>query len=145
MKDYDSKLSDAIISHEGSERYAYQDSMGFTTVGIGRNIDKHGGNGLSMDEQLYLLNNDILRCRSELLRCDFYKNEINAVRQDALVELCFNMGLSGLLKFVKMLSFFQEKNYKAATIELVDSKWAKQVSIDRVHDICFRIENGSYQ
>ena len=145
MSSSDRLLKDKILAHEGSERFAYKDSEGHLTIGVGRCIDKEEGNGLSMDEQLYLLDNDIAKCRAELYRCNFYRDEKNVVRQDALVELCFNMGIAKLMRFIKMISALESKNYQEASKELANSEWAKEVSLERVMDLQYRIENGSYQ
>jgi lysozyme len=137
-------LISSIIFHEGTKQFAYPDSLGYWSIGIGRCIDKRIGVGLTLDEQLYLLNNDIARCRKELLIQPFYKSQ-DKVRQDVLIELCFNMGLPNLLKFIKMLAAFRNMDYKSASLELKNSLWAKQVQSDRVLDLQYRIEHGSYR
>lgn len=139
----DKKLIDRLIDHEGMRKFVYQDSEGYWTIGIGRCVDSRIGRGLSIDEQMYLLNNDISQCRKELRKTPFYSIQA-PVRQDVLVELCFNLGIDKLLKFTKMLSAFTAKDYKKASAELVDSKWATQVQPSRVKDLQYRIEHGSY-
>ena len=140
----DSKFIETLISHEGKERFAYKDSLGYWTIGCGRCVDKEAGLGLSDSEMDILLQNDIQRCRTELDRCEFYRKETNQVRKDALVELSFNMGISKLLQFVKMISAIDAGDYKLASYELSNSKWATEVSKERVDNIKYRIENGVY-
>ncbi len=140
----DGKFIDTLISHEGKEKFAYKDSLGYWTIGCGRCVDKEAGIGLTESEMNYLLHNDVERCRVELDRCAFYRKEVNKVRQDALVELSFNMGISRLLKFIKMVSAIEAGDYKLASYELSNSKWAKEVSKERVDNIKYRLENGTY-
>jgi lysozyme len=139
----DDKLIERIIAHEGTKKFAYQDSEGYWSIAIGRCIDSRIGAGLSIDEQMFLLNNDIKRCRQELCTKSFYSIQ-DIVRKDALVELCFNLGIDKLLKFTKMLSAMQDKNYSQAAIELNNSLWAKQVQPLRVQDLLNRIKYGRY-
>jgi lysozyme len=46
---------------EGVDRSAYQDHLGFWTIGVGRLIDRRKGGGLSDEEIDYLLQNDVKR------------------------------------------------------------------------------------
>ena len=59
------KLIEMLRTHEGVETYAYKCSENKITIGVGRNVDKSGGLGLSDDEVDYLLQNDIDRVISE--------------------------------------------------------------------------------
>ena len=49
------------------------------------------------------------------------------VVQEALVNLCFNMGIPRLMQFKKTLAYIQEGDYKKAANELLDSRYAHQV------------------
>jgi lysozyme len=132
-----------LVLHEGAKRYAYPDSLGNISIGIGRNIDKKGGRGLSLDEQMYLLNNDIIMCRTQLKSMPFYQIQ-DDVRKDALVEMCFNLGFSNLLGFKNMISDLDEKLYISAVRCARESKWATQISSSRLDNICYRLLHGAY-
>ena len=67
----DPKLEEKIVQHEGIRKFVYTDTMGFSTVGIGRNISETG-EGLSVDECFYLLRNDIDRCAKELSNLQWF-------------------------------------------------------------------------
>lgn len=138
------ELEASIIKHEGVSEYVYQDTLGHFTVGIGRSLDKRDSNGLSPDEMLYLLRNDIKKCKSSLQNYSWYTIQDN-VRKDALVELCFNMGLPRLLKFNNTLKYLQTKNYEEASRHLLMSKWAKQVGPTRSKNISEQIRTGRYK
>ena len=109
---------------------------------MGRNIDPNGGLGLSEDEINYLLRNDIERCYRELDRFSWFM-DLDQVRQEALVNMCFNLGFTRLIKFSKMMDAVAEGNYPMAAAEALDSRWAKQVG-NRSKDIAHMLEFGEY-
>lgn len=137
-------LISRVVEHEGIKKFAYTDTLGYTTVGIGRCIDSRVGKGLSVDECFYLLNNDLKECRSQLTKYDWFTNQDEA-RQGALIELCFNLGITGLLGFKNMIDALKRKSYAEAVKHLKDSKWSSQVGARRVDDISYRIANGRYK
>jgi lysozyme len=136
------KLIAQLKLHEGSRTHAYDCPEGYTTVGVGRNIDPNGGLGLSEDEINYLLRNDIERCYRELDRFSWFM-DLDQVRQEALVNMCFNLGLPKLMGFSKMLAALAEGKYALAAAEALDSKWSKQVG-KRSQDIAYMFEVGKY-
>ena len=112
------------------------------TVGVGRNLDENGGLGLSMDEIDYLLESDIKRCKRELLAYSWFI-DLDSVRQDAMVNMCFNLGFSRLSLFTNALAAMAEANYERAAMEFLDSRWARQVC-KRSQDIAHMIRTDKY-
>lgn len=55
-----------------------------------------------------------------------YLFEVPVEVHDVLVEMAYQMGVSGLLKFKKTLMYVESKDYKDASVEMLDSRWAKQ-------------------
>lgn len=51
------KLEDDLFDDEGYRKSAYQDHLGFWTIGIGTLIDERKGAGITVDEAKYLLRN----------------------------------------------------------------------------------------
>ena len=137
-----SKLSDQLRIHEGVRSHAYKCSANMITVGVGRNIDENGGLGLSDDEIDYLLENDIKRCKQELITLPWF-SQIDSVRQDALINMCFNLGMTRLLGFKNALTAMSVGDYDTAADEFMDSRWAKQVG-RRAEEVCTMIRTGSY-
>lgn len=136
------ELLEQLKRHEGVRSHVYECPEGYLTIGVGRNIDPNGGLGLSDDEIDYLLENDLRRCERELGRFSWF-DDLDMVRQDALINMCFNLGFTRLLKFKKMLAAIAEGKYKLAAVEALDSKWAKQVG-NRANDIAHMIDFGEY-
>ena len=137
------KLIEMLKIHEGVETHAYKCSASKITIGVGRNIDPEGGIGLSEDEIDYLLQNDIDRSITEL---DFeygWFSELNEARQDAMIDISFNLGQTRLRKFKKALTAMEKSDWDTAANEFMDSKWSKQVG-NRAKELTEIIRNGKY-
>jgi len=136
-----SKLVTQLKRHEGVRSHVYLCSAGYETIGVGRNIAE-SGLGLSDDEIDYLLENDIKRCKQELIALSWFM-DLDAVRQDAIVNLCFNLGLTRLMGFKNAMAAMAVGDYAKAADEFYDSRWAKQVK-SRADEVCEMIRTGRY-
>jgi len=112
-----------IKTYEGLKLYPYKCPANKLTIGYGRNIEERG---ISIEEAEFLLQNDILRCKQEMAPYTWYYGQPPQV-QDALINMCFNLGLTRLLTFKRMIAALEAKDYTKAALEALDSKWAKQV------------------
>jgi len=137
------ELTAKIINHEGKSKSVYQDSLGYWTIGIGRLCDKRFNAGLSDDEMLYLLNNDISASKSELDPFKWFSN-LDDVRKGVMIELNFNIGLAHLLEFKTMISHLNNEDYLNASLAMLNSLWAKQVGVNRSTDMANRLRTGNY-
>ena len=135
------RLQRLLVKHEGFRNKPYEDTSGFVSIGVGRNLD---GLGLSDEEVMYLLDNDIKRCDQELLLSFRWYAGLCRCRQDAMLSLCFNLGITRLKKFKKALSAMADGDYENAADEFLDSKWATQVGSERVDDLVSMIRTGVY-
>jgi len=137
------KLTEMLKRHEGVKTHAYKCSASKITVGVGRNIDPKGGIGLTEDEIDYLLQNDIDRIISELdFQYDWF-SDLNSARQDAMIDISFNLGQTRLRKFEKSLAAMSLNNWDKAANEFMDSKWSKQVG-NRAKELTDIIRTGKY-
>ncbi len=118
------KLKTLLVRHESYKQFPYQDTTGHLTIGIGRNLDEKG---ISTTEAFYLLDEDILYFTSKLSANLPFFDDLNDARKIALVDMCFNLGVKGLLGFKKMIDALANKNYQRAAFEMLNSKWAEQV------------------
>ena len=115
-----------LISDEGMVLHAYQDSLGYWTIGIGRLIDKARDGGITEEEAHYLLDNDIRRVSKDLgQRLPAFRLYPEGVRR-ALLNMAFQMGVGGLLRFRRMLKALDAEDYETAAAEALQSKWASQ-------------------
>tara|TARA_R100001163_G_C4875351_1_gene75224 strand:+ start:48 stop:473 length:426 start_codon:yes stop_codon:yes gene_type:complete len=140
-------MSDRLINmlkmHEGIETHAYQCSANKITIGVGRNVDPVDGLGLSQDEIEYLLKNDIDRVRVELGDEYEWFDDLVPARQDAMIDISFNLGATRLRKFKKALKAMADEDYEKAANEFMDSRWSEQVG-RRAYTVTQMIRKGSY-
>lgn len=106
------------------ERFPYVDSEGYLTIGFGRNLDKVG---VREDEAELMLSNDIREALNRCRKAFAFFEELNEVRQAVVVEMCFNLGIGGLLMFRRMIAALRVGDYEKAADEMLDSLWADQV------------------
>tara|TARA_B100000780_G_scaffold265481_1_gene220932 strand:- start:590 stop:1030 length:441 start_codon:yes stop_codon:yes gene_type:complete len=143
IPDEESGLLDMIKRHEGVRSKVYVCSGGYETIGVGRNISETGL-GLDNKEIEYLLSNDILRIRKELEDEYPWFARLDTVRQDALIDISFNLGQTVLRKFKNALHAMSKKQYEQAADEFMDSRWSKQVG-NRAVEVTNMIKYGEYQ
>ena len=137
-----SNLVKMLKRHEGVRSKVYMCSANYETIAVGRNISE-SGLGLSEDEINYLLNNDIKRVREELTDSYFWFPAMNEARQDALVDISFNLGQTRLRGFVKALEAMSREQFDIAADEFMDSKWSGQVG-NRAVEVTEMIRTGEY-
>lgn len=115
-----------LKTEEGVVSHAYQDHLGYWTIGVGRLIDKRKGGGLSPDEIDYLLQNDINKIIGSLDKALPWWNTLSPNRKAALAAMAFQMGLTNLLNFKKTLSLMKAGRFAAASEQMLTSLWAQQ-------------------
>ena len=137
-------IIEILRKHEGVETHAYVDTVGKVTIGVGRNIDKNGGLGLSQQEIDYLLSGDVKRVEAELSQAFIWYDDLDDARKDAMMDMAFNMGLPRLRKFKRALAAMSARLYEIAAVEFLDSLWARQVGKNRSTTISDMIRSGEY-
>ena len=116
-------LIENIKESEGFVKHVYDDSLGIPTIGYGFAIKD-----LDLDEDIA---SEILSRKIEKLinrvdgKFDWF-NEANDKIKEVVVEMCYQLGLGGFSKFKKTISYFANKDYIKASVEMLDSKWATQ-------------------
>lgn len=139
------RLTTSLREHEGFRSTVYTCPAGKFTIGIGRCIDiSVAGAGITQDEAEYLLRQDINRFTAMTRGLIVTFDSLDEVRQETLVELCFNMGPSNLGKFSKMLAAIDVKDWDTAAAELLDSRYAAQVG-QRAITLADQLRSGSYK
>ena len=117
-------IKEQLIRHEGLRLTVYDCPSGYKTIGVGRNLE---GKGITKIEAMYLLDNDIEQISSSLDNNFSWFCDLDEHRQNALINMAFNLGMNGIKKFKKMLSAIEEKNWIEVSTQMLDSLWARQV------------------
>ena len=118
------KMIAQLRLHEGERLKPYRCTAGKLTIGVGRNLDDRG---ITSDESAYLLNNDIDSHWIELLEHLPWVETLDEVRQRVMLDMAFNLGISGLLTFRRTLGHIKAGDYALASSAMLESKWATQV------------------
>jgi len=121
------RLREQLKYDEGVMPSAYQDSEGYWTIGVGRLIDAEKGGRLRDDEIDYLLNNDLDEVINQVTREFPWYGDMNDPRQEVICNMVFNLGLNGFKGFKKMIAACERHDWETASVEMMDSKWSRQV------------------
>ena len=121
-------MREMLISNEGLSLKLYKCTAGITSIGVGRAIQTRG---ISEDEAMLMLNNDIEICVDALDKRYPWWKRLSEARQEVMVDLMFNLGESRLAKFVQFLQSMETassaEDYTVAAEHLLDSLYAKQL------------------
>ena len=120
------QIESHLVAEEGEVLHAYQDHLGFWTIGVGRLIDKRRGGGITREESRYLLRNDIARKAADLRARFPWFHFLDDARQSAILCMAFQLGINGIANFKKMALALTRHDYETAAAEALDSGWAKQ-------------------
>ena len=125
------RLLKSVKEHEGYRNKVYLDTLGKRTVGVGHlcvedfwEDDKEYEEDFLMD----ILKKDLqeaIRGAKQLME-DQGCADINEQAEEILIEMVFQLGMTGVSKFKNMWKCLSELNYVGASYEMLDSRWAKQ-------------------
>ena len=118
-----SNLIDNIKASEGFRSKVYKCTEGYDTIGYGFAIKD-----LVLDEDMCerILERKISEIKLRIDQKLPFISELPEIVQDVIVEMCYQMGVSGFSKFRKTIDHFMRKDFKSASEEMLDSRWAKQ-------------------
>tara|TARA_R100001082_G_scaffold90182_1_gene56645 strand:- start:274 stop:681 length:408 start_codon:yes stop_codon:yes gene_type:complete len=117
------KLIEAVKLSEGYKPTVYKDTLDIDTIGYGFAIKD-----LYLDEEICEM---ILKQKLEKLikeadkKFEFLKYTPQEGKE-VIYEMCYQLGINGVSKFKKALAYMQDKKYDKASVEMLDSLWAKQ-------------------
>ena len=116
------KCTEMLKKNEGMVCHVYDDSLGYKTIGVGRCLDK---NGITEDEALYLLNNDIAKVISDLDKNFGSWRAFPEPARMVCVDMAFQLGITGFMGFRRTRALMEMGLWLKASEEMLDSKWAK--------------------
>lgn len=134
------KLAAQLTVDEGKRAIIYMDTVGKWTGGVGRNLSDRP---FFDDEIALMLRNDITLVEQDLDRTLPWWRQLSEARQNVLANMAFNLGITRLLGFAKTLDLIRAGRYDAAAMEMLNSKWAKQVG-DRAKRLAETMRKGEF-
>ena len=141
------KLIEQLKRHEGVKNHAYKDQYGTWHIGAGRNIHPDGlnkGMGITDTEIDYMLSNDVARTIAELAKEYSWFNDLEeGARRDGIINMHFNLGRVRFAKFKKAIAHMEAGNHDLASLEFLDSLWARQVKM-RAIEVTSMIKTNRY-
>ena len=116
-------LIEQIKKHEGFRSRVYKCSAGFDTIGYGFAIKD-----LVLDEdiaeQILIRKLYDLTCKIQD-RFRWFDDQPREA-QDVIINMCYQLGVTGFSRFKKTIYLLEHKVYKKACYEMLESKWALQ-------------------
>ena len=118
-----SKLLDNIKKSEGFRSTVYKCTEGHDTIGYGFAIKD-----LVLTEHIAtrILNAKLVELKLRVQQKFPFISDLPDEVQNVVIEMCYQMGVSGFSKFKKTISLLESKEFLSASKEMLDSRWAKQ-------------------
>lgn len=150
------KLKLLLILHEGLRLKTYLCTSGKLTVGVGHNLYAKPikgiveGSTISKQKAFEILDDDIDEVIDQLNKSLPWVKNLDEIRRAVLIDMAFNIGVAGLLRFRKFLKDLQEGSFSGDSVEMFRSRWAYQVGDgrgkkrDRVDRLADMIETGDW-
>ncbi len=130
-------LIQKIKEHEGFRKKPYLCTEGHLTVGYGFRLDylelSETVADLILREKIGILHNRLCE------RFDWFLPLPETI-QDCIMNQAYQMGVNSVSKFKKMIKHLKAENWKEASKEMLDSKWARQTP-NRAKELAKIVEN----
>jgi lysozyme len=123
------ELKYRIKEHEGFRDTVYYDHLGNATVGWGHLVTSEDNftSGVTYPEEVLeqVFEKDFAKAKegADSLCKDL---PINYIARGVLIEMCFQLGVTGVSKFRNMFEALKIPDYNKASEEMLDSKWHEQ-------------------
>ena len=125
------RLLKSVKKHEGYRNNVYLDTLGKRTVGVGHLCVEDFWEDDKEYEESFLMEilqkdlQEAIRGAKELME-EHGCADIDERAEEILIEMVFQLGMTGVSKFRNMWKCLSELNYLGASFEMLDSRWAKQ-------------------
>jgi len=116
-------LINQIKKHEGFRSTVYECTEGYETIGYGFAIKD-----LKLDEDIaeLILVRKLADLVARIKETFPWTKDAPEVIQDVVVDMCYQLGINGFSKFKKTIYLLETEQYQEASVEMLDSLWAKQ-------------------
>ena len=116
-------LLKSIKENEGYSKTVYKCTEGYDTIGYGFAIKD-----LELSEEIceILLKEKLEKLKKDIKnRFEWFVDSPELI-QEVVIEMCYQLGINGFSKFKKTIYLFETNQYEEASVEMLDSLWAKQ-------------------
>ena len=113
-------LLEEIKINEGFRGTVYKDTEGFDTIGYGTKLP------LNEEEAELLAEHRLIAKIKEIEKREPFINSLDIEIQSVIIEMCYQMGVSGVLRFKKMWQALKSGDRAEAAAQMLDSRWAVQ-------------------
>ena len=125
------RLMESVKQHEGYRNKVYLDTLGKRTVGVGHLCTEDWWEDDKEYEEEFLmkiLEEDLQEAieGASTLMLQHDCSDIDEKAHEIIIEMVFQLGMTGVSKFKNMWKALSEHNYTGDSYEMLDSKWAKQ-------------------
>ena len=112
-----------IKKHEGFESKVYKCTEGYDTIGYGFAIKD-----LVLDKDIadLILMKKLHKMLQRITIAFPWFKDVDNTAKGVIVNMCYQLGLSGFSKFKKTIYLLETEQYEEASVEMLDSLWAKQ-------------------
>ncbi|WP_323928622.1 glycoside hydrolase family protein [Aeromonas caviae] len=157
------RIEQQLVIDEGSKLTIYKDTEGKYTIGIGhlisnnpnitrnqaialldKELNRSTQGTITPLEQSNLFRKDLAAVQKGITQASFYGvyKGLDPVRQSAIQNMVFNLGVAGTAKFKKMFATLAKGDYESASKEGLNSLWARQVP-NRAKRVMETLRTGS--
>jgi len=117
------RLITSIKNHEGYRARSYKDTEGYDTIGYGFAVKDLV---LQQDIAHHILERKVSELIVDCFNSFPWLAKSPAKVQEVIIEMCYQMGVTGVSKFVKAITYLKRGEWEKAAEEMLDSRWAKQ-------------------
>ena len=133
-------LIESIKKHEGYVGVVYKDSLGIDTIGYGFAIKD-----LELDADICdIILERKLKALHDMIKIKFkWYGYMPQEIKDVVIEMCYQLGVGGFSKFKKTIAYLQNQQFHDASVEMLDSLWAKQTP-NRAKELSNRVKEVEF-
>lgn len=151
-----SNVVEQLKRHEGFRANVYKCTAGRDTCGYGYNleanplglsnyeINQFRTKGISKEQAETILKIHVAQIETALIKSFAWFENLNEARQAVLINMCFNIGLVGLMGFKNTLRMIETGDFAGAAKNMLQSKWATQVK-GRAVELSTQMRTGEFR
>ena len=122
-------LKERIKSNEGFSSKPYKDQLGYLTIGYGHLILPNENillkKQINKKELEEIFEKDFKKALSDF-NSAFKSLTLNEKESELLIEMIFQLGIKGCLKFKNLIKNIKKRNKHLVCFDMMDSLWYKQ-------------------